>query len=344
MAFTIAPSTESVSGRASARSSAVTGPGMAEASSSSSVAPRSAGAQRTDSSRLSSSPCWRPRRRVRTVGTIEPSATSRMAHTATLPSQVTLLPRVSSSCPPPTAASQPSASPTGSASAGAAPPLGSRTGGWLVHPLSSTPWSPRRCTSSSDEAGSVPGPAAQTTRRPAAHDACSRTSPADSNRMGSGASPLVSTRRLSAASSRSRSSSKSAMICSRTGESSVAHRVQVLVGAVQQPFEGPSPRRAVLGEHLELRRGGLGGRCCLHGELEARRHGTQYGRRVVRTLGDVGHLLHVLLGSLLQRRPGGGTPTGGDGERLLLHRWARRSLFVGRPRKAAAQWRADLDR
>ena len=224
IALTMPPRTDSVIGRASARSSAVTGPGMAEASSSSSVVPSSAGDHRTESSRLSSSPCWRPRRRVRTVGTIEPSATRRMAHTATRPSQVTLLPRASSSWPPPTAASQPSASPTGRASAGAAPPLGRRTGGWLVQPLSSTPCSPSRCSSSSDDAGSVPGPAAHTTSRPAAQEACRRTSPADSSRIGAGSSPSVPTRRRSAASRRSRSSSKSEMTCSRTGESSVRTR------------------------------------------------------------------------------------------------------------------------
>ena len=50
MALTIAPRTERVSGRASVRSSAVTGPGMAAANESSSVDPSSAGAQRTDSS------------------------------------------------------------------------------------------------------------------------------------------------------------------------------------------------------------------------------------------------------------------------------------------------------
>ena len=153
-------------------------------------------------------------------GTIDPFATSRMASTATRPSQVTLLPRVASSWPPPTAASHPSASPTGSASAGAAPPLGRRTGGWLVHPLSRTPAAPRRCSSSSDEAGSVPGPAAHTTRRPAAQEAWRRTSPADSSSVGSGSPDEAPVSRRSAASSRSRSSSKSATICSRCGEAS----------------------------------------------------------------------------------------------------------------------------
>ena len=148
---------------------------------------------------------------------MEPPATRRTAQTATRPSQVTLLPMVSSSSwPPPTAVSHPRASPMGRASAGAAPLDGRRTGGWLVHPDDSTPACSRRASSSSFVAGSVPGPAAHTTSRPAAQEAWSRTSPADSSKVGSAPSSSAPVRRRNAASRRSRSSSKSATTWSRT--------------------------------------------------------------------------------------------------------------------------------
>jgi hypothetical protein len=99
---------------------------------------------------------------------------------AARPNHATLAPTPSRPSPPPTATSQPRASPTGIARAAARAPDGSGTAGKGDQPTAGPPMASRRSDNSSAVAGSVPGPAAHTTTLPPPHDACSRTSPAGS--------------------------------------------------------------------------------------------------------------------------------------------------------------------
>ena len=126
-----ASTTEPITSRVTTRASclvlgrAVTAPGIAAVRRSTTPSGTKAGTHLTAISRVRPSErLWAGR-----VGTTDPRATSRTAAIAARPSQATLAPTPSRPRPPPTATSQPRASPTGMDSAAARSPEGSGTAG-----------------------------------------------------------------------------------------------------------------------------------------------------------------------------------------------------------------------
>ena len=154
-------------------SAAVTVAGMTAANSSNEARLMYAGIQRS-----AASVPWPSRRAAtRTLGTIAPRAASRTPSTATRPSHSRLGPTPAEAEVPPTDTSQPSAPRIGMDSASAFMPLGSAMPGWTSQPCGGPSTACKRSASASLSAGSVPRPAAQTTTRPSAQEACNCTSP-----------------------------------------------------------------------------------------------------------------------------------------------------------------------
>ena len=290
MVSTTAPWTERVTLRGSAGAMAVTGRGMPSAIVATAASSTSAGRHVTDRSMA-----W-PSRRLTPdrVGTTAPRATRRTASMATRPSHATLAPTPSRPRPPPTATSQPSASPTGIDSAAALAPSGRVTSRCRLQPSAGPPMASSRSDSSSADSGATPGPAAHTTIWPLAHDACSRTSPTGSAAAMAATGSSVGEQEVVGRVELGELGLEVGDDLGALGPTQLPHGGQAVLGVVEEVLEDVAPPGRVGLEQMELVRRGaaVGGRPCgfdeRFGECQASMAGAPCAVAPGRAVGEPG--------------------------------------------------------